>query len=154
MTYIVVLFIVIVVVLLLPSQNERRIKKHNSISEDTEESQQKGTTVNQRVDTNRLQTPSQTKSSNQLQNELKTIFGDFVFHELKENGSFYIPDVGQWKVNKVSWPVSFAPRKSLRKQVKSGQIDQKREVKSGANYALNYDIWFNWARSQHTRNKL
>ena len=140
----IIIFIVVIVVLLMPSQNQKRLKSNKIERED----------VHHKEKRRKKPTNIANRRKESVYQEVNRIFGDFVLHEIQENGIFYIPDVGQWKLNKPSWPVSFIPRKSLKKQVKNGKIDWKRQRKSVTDYARNYEIWFRLSRAQRTREKL
>ena len=145
-----IIFIVVVIVLLMPSQNQNRMKNNAFERERLERERLERKEVRRKE--HQVKIANRRKES--IYADIKRVFGDFILHEIQENGLFYIPDIGQWKTNKPSWPVSFTPRKSLKKQVQNGMIDLRRQRKSETDYARNYEIWFRLSRAQRTREKL
>ena len=149
MIYIIIVILVIVI-LFMPSQNQSRMKNNAFERERLEREKLERKEVRRKE----IQDKITNRREERVYRDVKRVFGDFILHEIQENGCFVIPDVGLWKVNKPSWPVSFTPRKSLKKQVRDGELDKKRQTKSNIEYARNYEIWFRLSRAQRTREKL
>jgi hypothetical protein len=147
MTYLIVTLVFIsIVVFLMPSKNQARTQKQSLSLRDVPPPIKR--------DEAKRYEEKRYDGDPVLRKEISNLFARFIFSQLNKNGSFYIPDVGRWEVNSKSWPLSFVPRKSLRKQVKDGMTDRKRESKFHDRYSMDYDIWWKRARVQQTRDKL